>query len=57
MRDRISSAFDQLLTAAEIIDTQDYPPSQDDIEYLGKMARKVRDLLIKQGARKWRAVI
>ncbi len=42
-----ATLLNELLTAAEIIDGQDYPPDADDVVYLGDVAREVRDFLIK----------
>jgi hypothetical protein len=47
-------ALRELLTAAEIIDTQAYPPEEDDVEYLGDVCRQVRDYLISSETFPWK---
>ncbi len=40
----VLQALDRLITAAEIIDGQDYPPDKDDLEHLRLMAEMGRDM-------------
>lgn len=38
-----------LITAVEIIDGQDYPPDKDDLAYLVRVMKKVKDIYYLKG--------
>ncbi len=44
-KEELISDLDELLTAVEIIDGQDYPPDEDDVQYLVEKVDAIRKRL------------